>query len=396
MRGKQKRVALIGLPVLQSVNNLTNAAIARYAEETNKWRFVFSAEASVEAFRFLRRLDCDGAIVRILSAAMKREAIKVRFPLVNVSSWIENPGVPTVRHDYTAIGRLAADHLLEKGYRRIGCVLVAGGFYIQLRYQSVLATLRAHGVNPVLFNLHTTQPLNPQPLPAEERARFIAWVRGLQPPAGLVLMDDWDAPELMECCFEAGLHIPRDLVVISTGVHSEMFPQFSVPLSAAHENQEKQAFLAIQCLDNLMAGKNIAHPVIEVPPTGVVERASTATLAIEDREVAHAVEFIRAHGLEPVNVGDVVSKVQVSRITLERRFRQIIGKTMHEYLTDQRIRRAQELLCASPSLSLQAISKQCGFPDRRRLNQVFKHVVGKSPADWQKGAVGKSNARVRC
>lgn len=396
MKGKQKRVALIGLPVLQAVNNLTNAAIAKYAEETNRWRFVFSAEASVEAFQFLRRLDCDGALVRILSPAMRREAMRIRCPLVNVSSWLDAPGVPTIRHDFAAIGRLAAEHLLEKGYRRIGCVLVAGGAYIQSRYHAAAETLRARGVRPLLFHLRTTQPLNPQPLTPEERQRFINWVKGFQPPAGLVLMDDWDAPALMECCIEAGLHIPRDIVMISTGIHSEMVPLFKVPLSAAQEDQERQAFLAIQYLDELMAGKKLARPIVEIPPAGVVERTSTATLAIEDREVAQAVEFIRAHGFEPVNVADVAGKVRISRVTLERRFLQVTGQTMHKYLTAHRIQRAQELLSARPAMSLQNIARQCGFADRRRLNLVFRQIMGRSPAAWHKhpsAGPGKSKPR---
>ena len=67
--------------MLQSVNNLGSVAIANYAERRGNWRFVFGAEATVEAFRFLRKVDCDGAIVRILSPAMKREAMKVRVPI---------------------------------------------------------------------------------------------------------------------------------------------------------------------------------------------------------------------------------------------------------------------------------------------------------------------------
>jgi LacI family transcriptional regulator len=388
---KPKRIGLIGLPVLQSVNNLTNASIAHHAEEANKWHFVMSAEPSVAAFQFLRRLDCDGAIVRIMSPAMKREAMKIHFPLVNVSSWMEDPGVPTVRHDYDAIGRLTAEHLLEKGFRRVGCVLVAGGSYIQARYQSFTATLRKHGVKPVLFNLQTTQPMKPQPITPEERVRFTEWVRTFQPPAALALMDDWDAPVLMEACRQAGYEIPRDMVVISTGFHSEMLPLCPVPLSAAQEDQGKQAELAIQCLDHLMAGKKLSSPLIVVPPIGVVERASTATLAIEDRQVALAVDYIRAHGLEPVNVTDVVSRVHISRVTLERHFRKITGKTLHEYLVDSRIRRAKELLLAAPPPSLRKVARDCGFSDRRRLNQVFKQFVGLSPAEWQQQESGRKS-----
>ena len=160
VKTKQKRIALIGLQILQSVNNLVNAAVARHAEENGRWRFVFSAEPSVESFRFLRTLDCDGAIVRIVSTAMLREAKKIRFPLVNVSSWLEHPGVPTVRHNFEAIGRIAAEHLLEKGYRRFGCVIEQGGWFIQQRYRAFVETIGAHGYKPEVFTARSSQPLS--------------------------------------------------------------------------------------------------------------------------------------------------------------------------------------------------------------------------------------------
>lgn len=387
MKPRQKRIALIGLPVFQSVNNLSSVAIARHAEETGRWRFVFSAEASVAAFKFLRTLDCDGAIVRITSEAMKQEAKKIKFPIVNVSSWLPEPGVPTVRHDFRAIGKLAAEHLLEKGFRRFGCVIVPGGNFIQERFMAFQETLKERGLKAQLFHLRTQQPARPQAIPAEERRRFADWVLTLHAPAAVVLMDDWDAPALMTACREAGLEIPRDLVMITTGCHSEVLPQCPVPLSAAQENQELLGRLAIACLDDLMSGKRLKNFTVTVPPLGIAERASTATLALEDREVAHAVEFIRAHGFEPINISDVLQRVKISRVTLERRFRQVIGHTPHEYLIQHRVRRAQELLLQNPPPSLQAIAKQSGLPDRRRLNQVFRRATGKTPAAWREWAL---------
>ena len=379
---RRKRIALIGLPILQSVNNLSNTAIARHAEEVGGWDFILAAEASVEAFKFLRNLDCDGALVRIMNTAMLSEAKKVRFPMVNISSWLEKPGIPTVRHDYAAVGRLAAEHLLEKGFRRFGCVVVPGGWFIQQRHNAFARTIQEHGCSLKSFDLQTTMPALVQPLALAERRRFVEWIRTLQRPAALVLTDDWDAPALLEICREAGYEVPRDLVVMTTGWHNEVLPLCRVSLSAVQEDQEMQARLAVSCLDVLMADKQPRDSIINVPPLGVIERASTATMAIEDREVAHAVEFIRAHCLDPINVADVSDRVQVSRGTLERRFRQVMGHTLHDYLTGQRIKRAKELLQSDKPPSLQAIAQQCGLADRRRLNQVFISATGHSPSAW--------------
>jgi DNA-binding LacI/PurR family transcriptional regulator len=257
MKTKMRRIAVVGLPMLQSVHNLGSVAIANYAERMGNWRFVLGAEATVEAFQFLRTVDCDGAIVRILSPAMKREALKVRVPLINVSSWLEQPGVPTVRHDYRTCGRLAAEYLIGKGFRRFGGVLVPGGC-IPKRCQRFLETLQKRELKASLFHLQNPKPFLRQPISAGEHARFVAWVRSLQPPAALVLMDDWDAPALMRACQEAGLVIPRDLAVMAIGVHSETLAQCPVPLTAVQEDHETQMKTVVENLEQMMSGGRMA------------------------------------------------------------------------------------------------------------------------------------------
>jgi LacI family transcriptional regulator len=190
----------------------------------------------------------------------------------------------------------------------------------------------------------------------------------------------------MDACREAGLEIPRDLVVISTGIHSEVLPLCRPTLTGAQEDLQRQAQMAVDLLEAMMAGKRKEHELINVPPLGVIERGSTATMAIADREVAHAVEFIRAHGNEPVNVGSIMERAGVSRGTLERRFKQAMGQTPHEYLVQQRVRRAQEILLTTPDASLDLAAKQCGFRDRPELNRVFRRVTGRSPAAWRESA----------
>ena len=294
--------------------------------------------------------------------------------------------MPTVRPDYKNCGRLVADYLLEKGFRRFGCVIVPGGC-IPRRCKMFLETIQERGFNASLFKLSNPKPFLRQPISPQERKRFIEWIRCLQPPAALVLMDDWDAPALMNACRGAGQEIPRDLVVISIGIHSETLASCPVPLSAVQEDHETQMQLVVENLEQLMSGRRLAENLIEVPPLGVFERASTATLAITDRVVARALEFIRAHRGEPINVVTIVDKVGISRATLDRRFRDEIGQTPHDYLIQQRIRLAQEMLLAKPAPTLNKISIACGFTNRRRLNMVFKQVTGLLPAPWRNAQI---------
>ena len=382
MNAKARRIAVVGLPLLQSVHNLGSMAVANYAERQGNWRFVLGAEATLAAFRFLKTVKCDGAIVRILSAAMLREALKARVPLINVSSWLDDCVVPTVRHDYRSFGQLAAEYLLGKGFRRFGCVTVPGGC-IPKRCEMFLQTIRQRGFDAALLHLRHPRPFLRQPLPVGERQRFIRWIRTLKPPAALVLMDDWNAPELMRACQETGLAIPGDLAVISIGIHSETLALCPVPLTAIQEDHETQMKRVVENLERMMSGRQPMERLIEVAPLGVIERASTDTQAIEDRVVARSLEFIRSHLSEAISVTTVADQVGVSRATLDRRFFEQMRSTPHDYLVRQRILLVQEMLLRRPAPSLSRISRACGFGNRRRLNLVFKHETGMLPAHWR-------------
>lgn len=381
-RSKIRRIAVIGAPVLQA-QSLFNAALIDYATRRGNWKFVFSTEVSVQTLKFLRQLDCDGALIRVVSPAIAREAKKLSFPLVNFSSWLADPGVPTVRTDNSMMGQLAAQHLLKKGFRRFGVVLSKGGWFIHPRHQSFLAAVEAAGFGA---NVSTFQ-LRSHPADAADLKRFQDWVQKLPPPTGIFLTnDDPDAPVLMAACGEAGKKIPSDLAFITSHGHPEICRACRPTLTYVDQNEAGVALEAAKFLDRLMSGEKNAARTIIVPSGEVVSLGATDTVAVEDREVAHAVEFIREHISEPINIKDVAQHFSIARRTLERRFRTAMKISLHDFQTDERIARAEDLLRAKPPLTLAEVARRCGFVSATRLNLVFRRVKGSSPTEWRAGA----------
>jgi LacI family transcriptional regulator len=187
----------------------------------------------------------------------------------------------------------------------------------------------------------------------------------------------------MRLCQEAGLEIPRDLAVLSIGIHNETLAACPVPLTAVQENHEAQMERVVARLEAMMAGRSFRDRIVEIPPAGIVERGSTAFTAVEDRTVAHAMDYIRGHLAEGISIPRLAEKLEISRATLDRRFQKEAGETPHDFLASERIKMAQELLRAGPEASLEAISRASGFSDRRRFNLVFKQAVGQPPAAWR-------------
>ena len=375
-----KRIAVVGGPLLQSVASPFNAVLAHFAAERGDWRFVFSSyEITSSLFHVLRELGCDGAMVRIVSEKLAEEARQLPFPVVNWSSWLAEPGLPTVRRDDRALGRLCAEHLLEKGFRRFGCLRLPGGWFIEARTEGFVAALRAAPVDADI----SFSSVDSHPPSRSDEARFCKWLAELRSPAALFLPDDVDASILMDLCRKVGRRIPQDIAVVSAFGHA-VTAQHSVPaFSFADDDEATIAQKSAELLARLIDGKRAKAKIVLVPPRGLVALGSTDTLAIDDPQVAHAEDFLRCHAGEDINVADAAHQASIARVTLERRFREALGTSMHEYLTRLRVERAKELLQHRPPLPLGQIAENCGFAGRLRLNAVFKQRVGMTPNAWR-------------
>jgi AraC-like DNA-binding protein len=93
------------------------------------------------------------------------------------------------------------------------------------------------------------------------------------------------------------------------------------PLSSVALNAETAGFRAAELLDGLMSGRIRKPQRILVEALGVVARGSMDGVAVNDADVAAALQYIRReHGRE-ISVQSVANEVAVSRRGLEKRFR---------------------------------------------------------------------------
>jgi LacI family transcriptional regulator len=127
-----------------------------------------------------------------------------------------------------------------------------------------------------------------------------------------------------------------------------------------------------------MRGEKMSPTETRIAPLGVSSRQSTDVLAVDDHHVAGALRFIREHACDPVNVGDVLRAVPLSRSILEKRFRRVLGRTVHDEIISMRLNRARELL-AETDLSLAEIAARTGFDHPEYFSVVFKRETSESP-----------------
>ena len=91
----------------------------------------------------------------------------------------------------------------------------------------------------------------------------------------------------------------------------------SPPLSSVIPNAHRAGYEAAALLDHMMAGKRVVAVAHLIAPLGIAAWQSTDVLAVEDRDVARAVQSIREHASEGINVGDMLRAVPLSQRVLE-------------------------------------------------------------------------------
>jgi len=120
-----------------------------------------------------------------------------------------------------------------------------------------------------------------------------------------------------------------------------------------------------------------------VDPQQVVARLSTDVLSINDPAIAAALRLIREHAHERIQIDAIAHQVGLSRSVLQRNFRALLNRSVHDEILATRIRRARELL-AGTDLPLAVVAQRAGFTHQEYMGAVFKAHVGKTPARIRK------------
>jgi len=115
----------------------------------------------------------------------------------------------------------------------------------------------------------------------------------------------------------------------------------------------------------------------------VMTRRSTDMIALADAEVAAAVRFIRDRGGRDISVEDLLERTQVSRRSLEMRFRKALDRSPHQEIRRVQIERARSLLSGTDR-PVREIADACGFKETRQLSTAFQERFGISPRQYRR------------
>lgn len=196
-------------------------------------------------------------------------------------------------------------------------------------------------------------------------------------PVGVLAVNDELGLILTEACREQGIHVPEHVAVVGVDDDDLICSMAHPPLSSVALPVRSLGYAAAQMLDHLMEGRKPPAP-LPLKPLDVRTRQSTDIMAIVDEDLAAALRFIRLHAGEPIAMPDLLQQIPVSRRSLERRFRLILGRTFLQELQRVRVEMAQQML-ASTNLPMPLIAQRCGLGTSKQLSTLFHALTGDTP-----------------
>jgi len=359
--------------------------VSLYLRENGPWTVRFEQRSIREGIPpWLKRWHGAGVLSRLADPAMAEFSESTGIPVVDLNEQIADLGLPLVFNDQQAIGRMAAEHLLDRGFTQFGYIGQKGGYWSDGRLEGFANTVQAAGFSCDEFQGKGKTPRDYQRRIWETETDLVeAWARRLPKPAGVMACNAFRGLQLLEACRTVGVAVPEQLALI-TGDDEEVVCDLTVPPLSAVVNADRQiGYEAAALLDMLMHGHPAPQQQLYVPPLGIARRTSTDVTAISDPVVASAVQFIRKHACDGIKIDEVLRHVLVSRSVLQNRFRDTLGRTIHEVITNVRIQRAMELLVQT-SLSLDDIAKRAGFRHQQYMNEVFRGKTETTPGKYRK------------
>jgi AraC-like DNA-binding protein len=115
------------------------------------------------------------------------------------------------------------------------------------------------------------------------------------------------------------------------------------------------------------------------------EEQSQFILALSDKRIAKALQRLHNELHMTWTLEKMAEEVGMSRAAFAKRFKELVGQAMFEYLTALRVQRARELL-QETKLPIYEISGQVGYESELAFTKTFKKHVGTTPTRYRKQA----------
>lgn len=381
---RTRRVAVLA-NVARRYDRRVIQGVTAYMWETDGWS-LYVEEDPLQKLPKLEKWDGDGIIANFDDHKIAVAVRNLSIPVVGFGGgcgWYDPAsGIPYFTTDNAAIGRLAAEHLLDCGFTRLafyGNPARRRARWSEQREEAFQSCAAAAQVPCTVYHGRHADAHHW----LRQLRELSEWLKSLPKPIGLMACTDIRARQVLEACRSIGVHVPEEVAVIGVDNDEMICTLTTPPLSSIEQGSRQLGYQAAVTLARMMSKRSRGPSHIVIRPESLITRQSTDVLAYHDPDLTKAIRFVREHACDPICVEDVLRMMPVSRSTLEKRFRAILGRTIHAEIQHIQVEHARQLLLRS-DLLIKQIAVRCGFKYVPYLTRVFRLHLGMSPVEYRR------------
>jgi LacI family transcriptional regulator len=303
-------------------------------------------------------------------------------PCVSVMG-VQHPiDLPVVAPDDPAAGRLAAEHLIQRGLESLAYCGTDEPFSLR-REEGFYAAAHEAQVPVTSLTRKAGSQNRYHRIDGIRSRRLGQWLRQLPHPVGILACTDAAAALVIEACDQLSMRIPEEVSMVGIDNDELICDYGLVGLTSIDRDMARVGYEAAARLDRLLQGQSVAGKVHLVSPKEVIPRQSTDRMMHRNPQFAQAWQYMRDRCGESITLEDILDVVPVSRSTLERAFKQALGRTPGEELRRLRLRRACKLLLET-TMPMVEIAANCGMSSLSYFSQAFKKQFDMPPTEYRR------------
>lgn len=354
----------------------THRGIAKFAAQNN-WHL--NCEMAITG-KLPKDWQGDG-IVTMLSDndELVDFVVKSHVPFVDLSIMRDDIPAHRVIADNKTIGELAGEYFLARGYRHFAFYATTHTKVSFIRRDNYFQTVKKHAQTLLDWSIDRTKDDWEQKITTLKNHLLTAPL-----PIAIFAMNDPDASIALDACLKADLKVPEQVAILGVDNNELITESLQVPLSSINHDVERLGYEGAQLLQQLLLNQSVDSTIKHILPTGITTRRSTDYLAVNDELVKIALNYMEEHySNAKFSVDKIAEHCDVSRRTLDKKFKSQLGHSIHVEINNMRMRAANKMLIES-ELSVLQIANDCGFNTPQYFNLIFRQHMGITPLAYRK------------
>lgn len=207
-------------------------------------------------------------------------------------------------------------------------------------------------------------------------------------PAGALFFCQWDGEDeylriridwqfLQQVAREAmEIHPDRVELLPEFRVRNPQIEQIGTMLLTELKNGGLAGRLYVESLTNVLA----VHLLRDY--SAVQPRLAAYDGGLSARQLLQVTDYISDRLADDIKLSDLAQLLGMSQFHFSRLFKRSLGVTPHQYVLQQRVERAKQLL-KQTELSVMEIALSCGFSSHSHLGKWFRQQTGMTPKAYR-------------